>query len=201
MQRFPRSLCCEVVEDAVEVAVEDALPARLAIDLDRAFEELVRVHQHLVFGVALRVTNDRSDAEDIAQETFIRAYRALGAYDGERVGAMRLRPWLARIALNLARNRVSRRRRAEPLEHHPAAATASASVEADFGAAADAQATALLLRQLPDRYRVAVALRHVEGLSYAELAEVLGRPVGTVKAQVHRGLDMLRTALEKEDAR
>jgi len=177
--------------------VNDALPARLAIDLDRAFEDLVRLHQNLVFGVALRVTNDRGDAEDVAQETFIRAYRALGQYDGARVGAMKLRPWLAKIALNLARNKVNRKRRTEPLDHEPAA-TSDAAADFSFSAAADAEATAVLLNQLPDRYRVAVALRHVEGLSYAELAEVLGRPVGTVKAQVHRGLDLLRTALQGE---
>ena len=171
--------------------VEDALPVRLALDLDRAFEELVRRHQQLVFGVAYRVTNDRGDAEDVAQETFIRAYRALGAYDGDRVGTMRLRPWLARIALNLAKNRVTRRPRpTEPLVEEPIA------VEVDPGLSIEAGETAAFLNRLPDRYRIPVALRHIEGLSYAELAEVLGRPVGTIKAQVHRGLELLRTALQ-----
>src|SRR5204863_6077666 len=161
-------------------ALPDPLPARLAIDLDRAFEELVQTHQQLVFGLAYRVTNDRRDAEDVAQETFIRAYRALGAYDGERVGAMRLRPWLARIALNLAKNRVRRRPdRTEPLADDPVAA------DTDPGASIEAAETAAVLNRLPDRYRIPVALRHVEGLSYAELAEVLDRPVGTIKAQVH----------------
>jgi RNA polymerase sigma-70 factor (ECF subfamily) len=89
--------------------IQPELPDRLARDLDGAFEELVRGHERLVFGLALRVVGDRADAEEVAQDTFERAYHALAGYPAERVAAMRLRPWLARIALNLARNRLRRR--------------------------------------------------------------------------------------------
>jgi RNA polymerase sigma factor (sigma-70 family) len=85
------------------------LPARLAHDLDGSFEELVLDHQRLVYGLALRVVADPADAEEVAQDTFERAYHALAGYEAERVAAMRLRPWLAQIALNLARNRLRRR--------------------------------------------------------------------------------------------
>jgi RNA polymerase sigma factor (sigma-70 family) len=109
------------------------LPARLARDLDGSFEELVVVHQRLVFGLALRVVGDRGDAEEVAQDTFERAYHALAGYDTERVAAMRLRPWLARIALNLARNRLRRRppaaRALEDGDGQPLAVAAPAAAE------------------------------------------------------------------------
>src|SRR4051794_15856721 len=88
----------------------DQLCERLAADVDEAFPELVVAHQDLVFGVALRVLRDASAAQDVAQDAFVRAYRALRRYPPERVREMRLRPWLARIALNAARNEVRARR-------------------------------------------------------------------------------------------
>src|SRR4029453_15273559 len=88
--------------------IQPELSDRLARDLDGAFEDLVLVHQRLVFGLALRGGGDRADAEEVAQDPFERAYHALAGYPAERVAAMRLRPWLARIALNLARNRLRR---------------------------------------------------------------------------------------------
>jgi RNA polymerase sigma factor (sigma-70 family) len=183
------------------------LPDRLARDLDGSFEELVRGHERLVFGLALRVVGDRADAEEVAQDTFERAYHALAGYPAERVAAMRLRPWLARIALNLARNRLRRRPPpARPLEDGdgqtlavaaPAAAdpaeVAERGQERDFWAG--------LLAGLPRPYREAVVLRHVEGLPYGEVAEVLGRPVGTVKTHVHRGVRQLRVMLERREER
>jgi RNA polymerase sigma factor (sigma-70 family) len=183
------------------------LPDRLARDLDGSFEELVRGHERLVFGLALRVVGDRADAEEVAQDTFERAYHALAGYPAERVAAMRLRPWLARIALNLARNRLRRRPPpARPLEDGdgqtlavaaPAAAepaeVAERGQERDFWAG--------LLAGLPRPYREAVVLRHVEGLPYGEVAEVLGRPVGTVKTHVHRGVRQLRVMLRRREER
>src|SRR5918993_2262763 len=93
------------------------LPARLARDLDGSFEALVGAYERLVFGLALRVVGNRADAEEVAQDTFERAYWALAGYPAERVVAMALRPWLATIARNLARNRLRRRPPpARPLE-------------------------------------------------------------------------------------
>jgi RNA polymerase sigma factor (sigma-70 family) len=180
----------------------DELPARLARDLDGSFEALVVAHQRLVFGLALRVVGDRGDAEEVAQDTFARAYHALAGYEAERVAAMRLRPWLARIALNLARNRVRRRPPpARPLEDgdgRPLAVAAPAAAEPAAVAERRQELDfwAGLLAGLPRGQREAVVLRHVEGLPYAEVAEVLGRPVGTVKTHVHRGVRQLRERLE-----
>jgi RNA polymerase sigma-70 factor, ECF subfamily len=178
------------------------LPARLARDLDGSFEALVVAHQRLVFGLALRVVGDRADAEEVAQDTFVRAYHALAGYEAERVAAMRLRPWLAQIALNLARNRLRRRPPpARPLEDgdgQPLAVAAPAAAEpAELAERrVERDVWAGLLAGLPRGQREAVVLRHVEGLPYAEVAEVLGRPVGTVKTHVHRGVRQLRERLE-----
>ena len=187
--------------------IQPELPARLARDLDGSFDELVASHERLVFGLALRVVGDRADAEEVAQDTFERAYWALAGYEAERVAAMRLRPWLARIALNLARNRLRRRPPpARPLEDgdgRPLAVAAPAAAE-PAEVAERRQERDLwgeLLAGLPRGWREAVVLRHVEGLPYAEVAEVLGRPVGTVKTHAHRGVRQLRVELEARKER
>src|SRR6266545_2047718 len=178
------------------------LPPRLARDLDGAFEELVRGHERLLYGLALRVVGNAHDAEEVAQDAFERAYHALAGYPAERVAALRLRPWLARIALNLARTRLRRRTPpTRPLETAdgeplPLAAPAGGEPAAVAERRQDRELWAELLAGLPARYREAVVLRHVEDLPYAEVAEVLGQPVGTVKTHVHRGVRLLRVAFE-----
>jgi RNA polymerase sigma factor (sigma-70 family) len=177
----------------------DDLPARLAIDLDGSFGDLVREHQDLVFGVAIRIVRDGASAEDVAQEAFVRAYRALKRYSPERVAQLRPRPWLAQIALNLARNQVRARKLHDRLDEvaeqipTPAAGPLKLVERRD-----DHRMWARLLARLPERYRLAVALRHVEGLSYEELSETLKRPLGSVKSDVHRGIALLRAAYDAE---
>jgi RNA polymerase sigma-70 factor (ECF subfamily) len=163
----------------------------LADDLDAAFPALVADHQDRLFTIAVRVLGNRSDAEEAAQDAFVRAYRALGGYPAERIRDLRLRPWLATIVLNVCRNRVRVRRVATTeLAFEPAAEPAS-----DPFVTRHARETwAGLLSHLPPAQRVAIVLRHVDGLSYSEMAEALDRPEGTLKAQVHRGLAALRTA-------
>jgi RNA polymerase sigma-70 factor, ECF subfamily len=178
--------------------VDTPLLARLAVDVDGAFEELVRSQQHFVYGVARRLTLDPHDAQDVAQEAFVRAYRALCGYERERVHALRLRPWLARITLNVQRNRVRRHRPTAALDSDITSQLTAASddgPEARVLALSHRDECAALVDGLPEPYRMAIALRHIDGLSYAEVAEVLDRPVGTVKAQVHRGLALLRDAI------
>jgi RNA polymerase sigma factor (sigma-70 family) len=183
------------------------LPARLARDLDGAFEDLVRDHERLVFVLALRVVGNPADAEEVAQDAFARAYQALAGYPAGRVAAMRLRPWLAQITLNLARNRLRRgpppTRPLEDGDGRPlelaAAAAADPAEQAERGQERDFWAE--LLACLPRGQREAVVLRHVVGLPYTEVAEVLGRPVGTVKTHVHRGVRQLRVELEAREER
>src|SRR5258706_574888 len=81
------------------------LSASLAHDLDAAFESLVWAYQDRLYAFAARMTGDHHDAEEIAQDAFVRAYRALAGYDRKRISALELRPWLYTIALNAVRNR------------------------------------------------------------------------------------------------
>jgi len=186
------------------IAENDPLCARLADDLDEAFPELVVQHQQLVFGIAVRVVGD-SGAEDVAQEVFVCAYHALRRYPAERVREMRLRPWLGRMTINLARNTLRGRRPTTDiadladladLADHPQSTEGLPHQHAQRRE--ERRMWARLLAGLPPRYRLAVALRHVDELSYAELAETLRRPVGSVKSDVHRGIALLRAAYDAE---
>jgi RNA polymerase sigma factor (sigma-70 family) len=180
------------------------LTVRLAHDLDGHFEALVKGHADRCFAIALRMLGDPHDAEEIAQDALVRAYRALAGYEPERIRELRLRGWLTTIVANLCRNRLRRRPPAQtPLQPLvEAGLEPAASGATDPAALADRRAEqerlAAAVLGLPERYRLPVVLRHVDDLSYEELAVALGRPEGTVKAQVHRGLAMLRTALRAE---
>ena len=178
----------------------EALPAALAADRDAAFPHLVRALVDGIYSGAWRLTGSRADAEDITQEAFLRAYRALGDYPAEPIRDLQLRPWLWTIAANLCRNRARSlgRRPEEPLPEELPADDPRPGPEAQALEAAGAAALAAHLARLPWAQRAAVVLRHVTGLSYAEVAAALARPVGTVKADVHRGLQQLRTLVEEE---
>ena len=171
-------------------SVTDDLAARLARDLDSAFEDFVTAYRTPVYSGLRRL--HPADAEDLTQEAFIRAYRALSSYPVERIEAIDLRPWLWTIALNLGRNHArDRARRPQPAELHD-------RHQAPQEEPADSRAWDERLASLPPRQRKAVVLRHVVGLTYEELALALERPVGTVKNDVHRGLGRLRTIIEEE---
>jgi RNA polymerase sigma-70 factor (ECF subfamily) len=173
-------------------------------DAALAFPAIVRDHQDRVFSLALRLcAGDRAAAEDLAHDVFVRAYHALCGYDAVRRRQLAVRPWLATIALNAARNRArdaARRRdrvsrdgtvpdRAGPALDGPAEAALGAATRTQLAVALDA---------LPAAQREAVVLRHVAGLSYAEAGDVLGRPVGTVKSDVHRALATLRQLVTRD---
>ena len=189
---------------------DSPLIAALAVDLDGAFEALMLAHQDRVYSIALRMLGDPRDAEEAAQDAFVRAYRALAGYDAGRIRELRLRAWLATIVLNLCRSRIGRRvaagQRPLSLDAAPAGTLDPVADErAGPSAVADRRDAAAhwadLLLTLPPSYRSAVVLRHVDGLSYPDLAIALDRPEGTVKAQVHRGLALLRTAFEAAQRR
>jgi RNA polymerase sigma-70 factor (ECF subfamily) len=159
--------------------------------VDRLFERMVHEHQDRVFAAGLSLTGNRHDAEEVAQDTFLRAYKALLTYPPQRVRELKQRAWLNRIALNVVRNRVR--------GHKPRLVELNGS-EPDTGPGPEVQAMrranldelALRVAGLPARYREAVVLRYVQELSYEEAADALGQPVGTVKSNVHRGLKLLR---------
>lgn len=175
--------------------VEAPLAERLAHDVDGVFEEVVRAHQDAVFTALLRLTGSRSDAEDLAQETFVRAYKALLDYEPKRIRDLALRPWLLTIALNTGRNHfrtAARRPATTALDHDDANGVEMDHLVAEWG---------LRLLKLGEPTRAAVVLRHVVGLSTAETAETLAVPEGTVKARVSRGLEQLRELITTEEGR
>jgi RNA polymerase sigma-70 factor, ECF subfamily len=182
---------------------DDRLAAALAEDLAAHFEELVRTYQDRLFGFALRLTRSPQDAEESTQDAFVRAYRALEKYDHEQRRTLLLKPWLYRITLNVVRNRVRR----PTLSLISVDGEVTERLPGDWPDQPEAMTLAVerhrelerLVAELPPRYAEAVVLRHVQGLSYAEAAEVLEQPVGTTKSDVHRGLRLLRDALDERE--
>jgi RNA polymerase sigma factor (sigma-70 family) len=168
----------------------EELCIRLADDLDGAFPDLVAAVRDELYSGLRRLHGE--EAEDLAQEALIRAFRALREYEPDRIRSMQLRAWVWTIALNLGRNHArDRARRPTPV-----------ALEDRYGSEdpepADAIAWDRRLRLLSPIQRRAVVLRHVVGLSPSEIAVVTGRPEGTVKADVSRGLVRLRSILEEE---
>ena len=170
----------------------DELTVALAADLDDNFPVVVeRMGRRLYWGLR-RMSGDHHEAEDLAQEALIRAYQALCGYDRDRIAGLRLEPWLWTIALNLGRNHLrSRSRRPTLVEwDEPRGVEDPELVD---GAAWERRLAALSPAQ-----RTAVVLRHVVGLGIDEITEATGRPAGTVKADIHRGLSRLREIMEAE---
>lgn len=185
---------------------EQELPAALATDLDGCFTDLVETYQDRLYAYALRFTGVPQDAEEVIIDTFVRAYRALGGYDAARIRELALKAWLYQITLNVVRNRMRGRRLtlvsfdgpgADP-DHYLSDETAIGP-DVLMEQAQLRQALAERVADLPERERTAVVLRHIQGYSYAEMATFLEQPVGTVKANVHRGVRRLREALQTHD--
>ena len=171
-----------------------------------AFRRLVERESRSVVAACARILGDRVEAEDVAQEAFVIAYRSLGTWraDGP-FGA-----WLARIAVRLAVRRAAQRKQVAWLD--PLAAEADRPSEDRFrtGAAADATDPALAVMRverdaqlraavaaLEEPYREVVAMRFFAERSLAEIAAATDRPLGTVKTHLHRGLARLRRSLEE----
>jgi RNA polymerase sigma-70 factor (ECF subfamily) len=159
---------------------------------ERAFETLVQAHWEIAFRLAYLITRNAADAEDVAQEAFVKAWRALDGFRSTRP----LRPWLLRIVANEARNRRrSAGRRAQlALRAHAARISGDAAPSPEELAVAADERTRLLdrLERLPDQARLVLALRYLLDLSETETAAALGVRRGTVKSRTARALDRLR---------
>jgi RNA polymerase sigma-70 factor (ECF subfamily) len=182
----------------------DELLARAARREPAALDRLVETYSPRVFGLLYRLTDSRDAAEDLLQETFLRVVRVIDQY--RHVG--KFEPWLFRIAANLARDRARRFvRHGQPgsLEESsagdPPAATRSNSADPADGLVqreTEERVTASLQR-LSDGEREVLLLRHYSGLSFRDIAALLGVPLGTALARAHRGLRRLRQELADED--
>lgn len=172
----------------------DEIAAALALDLEAGFEAYVRFTVDGIYTGALRMLGDRHDAEDVVQDTYARAYRALQGYDRTRIRHLAVAGWTWTIAANLCRNRLrSRSRRpTTPLgdrDHgDPGAGTEEEALSTVGATLRDA------ILGLPFPQRAAVVMRHVLDLPYEEISAALGRPEGTVKSDVSRALAHLRTS-------
>ena len=174
---------------------DDELVRRAQRGEDEAYAMLVRRHAQVAFRTALAVCGDAAEAEDAAQEAFLKAHRALPRF---RAGAP-WRPWLLRIVGNEARNRrrAEGRRRALALRVAAMDAPGEPAPGPDLLVLLQAQRSALAdaLGRLAPPFREVVVLRHLLELSEAECAAVLDLPVGTVKSRLARGLARLREDL------
>lgn len=159
--------------------------------IERLFERMVHEHQDRLYALGYALTGNRHDAEEVAQDTLLRAYRALLTYPPERVRGLKQRAWLHRIAVNVARNR-HRGLRPRVVELNGSEPDVAPGPEAQALDRALVNGVMSSLASLPPRYREAVVLRFVQDLSYGEVAEALEIPVGTAKSDVHRALKMLR---------
>jgi RNA polymerase sigma-70 factor (ECF subfamily) len=161
-----------------------------------AFEELVRTQQHRVYGLALRMLGNAAEAQDVAQEAFLRAHRGLAEFRGDA----RLSTWLYAIVSRLCLNRLAGSERR--LARHGEETLARLP---DTGPGPDQalergeleEALHRAIAELPDERRIVVVLRDVEGLAYEEIAEVLELPVGTVRSRLHRARLDLKEKLER----
>jgi RNA polymerase sigma-70 factor, ECF subfamily len=188
-----------------KMTAEHTLPESLAADLDGCFEDLVSHFQDRLFAFAYRITGNREDAEEVAQDAFVRAYRALGSYPASRIRSLSLRAWLYQITLNVARNKVRRKRHrvvsigeSDASGGHPAFEVADDPETLPDSVLEKRQrrrTLAGLVAALPERYRSTLVLRYVEGLRLEEVAQILKQPLGTVKSNAHRAVVALRESI------
>lgn len=169
----------------------DNIRYALATDLDGAFPTVVEQMGTKLYWGLRRISADHQEAEDLTQETFIRAYKALGGYDIQRIRDMKLESWLWTIALNLGRNYVRDRSRRPTWVELEDTGTEDPEIT-------DGQAWDQRLDCLNPHQRTAVVLRHVIGLGIPDITEATGRPAGTIKADIHRGLAKLKQVMEDE---
>lgn len=167
-----------------------------------AFDLLVLKYQHKVVKLVARLLRDPAEAEDVAQEAFVKAYRAIGSFRGDSA----FYTWLYRIAVNTARNTMASRQR-RPLDYEADLSESEQSaVESRMRHGDTPEAVALsdeihrtvndAIGALPEDLRTAILLREVEGLSYEEIAEAMDCPVGTVRSRIFRAREAIDRSLK-----
>jgi RNA polymerase sigma-70 factor (ECF subfamily) len=184
-------------------ADDGALAAACVAGARDAFDVLVRRHQRAVYQVCYRFAGNHADASDLAQEAFVRAYRALPRFKGDAA----LGTWLHRIAVNVGLNHVAARRsRAdrtsdEPVDRHDAVDLRAERPDAPVEREQHARAVRAAIAKLPKKQRATVVLRVYRELPHEEIARILGSSVGTVKANFFHALGNLRRLLRDETRR
>ncbi|MHB8446606.1 MAG: RNA polymerase sigma factor RpoE [Rudaea sp.] len=178
-----------------------ALVERVQKGEKRAFDLLVRKYQHKVIGVISRYVSDWSECQDVAQEAFMRAYRAMAAFRGDS----QFYTWMYKIATNTAKNHLVAQGRRPPADD----IAIDDAVQLDGGMRLKDRATPehelmrqeieqtvfATVEQLPEDLKTAITLREVDGLSYEEIAEKMNCPIGTVRSRIFRARDAIDAKL------
>jgi RNA polymerase sigma-70 factor (ECF subfamily) len=190
---------------SLEEDLEGEFLGRLLQGEASAFQEVVARYQRRIFGFCLRMIGDVAEAEDLAQEVFLRAFRSIRRFRRQS----KFSTWLYQIARNLSLNRIRylRRRRTSDLQSVPMENEASLAVVFENGEIDSPEGAVLeqerrrhlseAIVSLDVSYREVILLRDVEGLSYGEISETLGTAVGTVKSRLHRGRMELLKQMKK----
>jgi RNA polymerase sigma-70 factor (ECF subfamily) len=170
-------------------------------DMD-SFNQLVMRWERPIYALAYRTIGREEDARDVAQETFLRAFRALKGFKGQA----KFSSWLYRIALNLCRDWIRRERR-QPVAQAPEGmdliemageATPSETIEDLVARQEISQAVARVMATLPEEQRTAIVLKEYHGLTFQEIADMLDCPLSTVKTRLYQGLSVLRRQLDRD---
>jgi RNA polymerase sigma-70 factor (ECF subfamily) len=178
---------------------EELVARSMGGDLD-SFNQLVLRWERPIYALAYRVIGREEDARDVAQETFLRAFRALAGFKGQA----KFSSWLYRITLNLCRDWIRRERRA-PVSQAPegvdlielaSEAEPSESIEDLVTRRELGRAVARAMAMLPEEQRTAIVLKEYHGLTFQEIADLLDCPLSTVKTRLYQGLSVLRKQLE-----
>lgn len=180
-----------------ESEVDQALVERVQKGDKRAFDLLVRKYQHKIVSVVARYVSDWSEAQDVAQEAFIRAYRAIGAFRGDSA----FYTWIYKIAINTAKNQLVSKGRRPPigdiaiddavLLEGASQLRDRATPERELLRQEIEQTVFATVEELPEELRTAITLREVDGLSYEEIAEAMGCPIGTVRSRIFRAREAI----------
>ncbi len=186
---------------------ESQLIERLVARDERAFNELVRAYQRRVLTLVLRMLGNVAEAEDVAQEVFVQVFKAIGSFRGDS----KLSTWIYRIAINLCKNRVKylkvrHNEQQDELGDAEEKGALGGAKQANVGAMArpDEMMSGKQVEQIVQRaileleptFRECLVLRDVEELSYEQIEEITGLPIGTVKSRIHRARTQLREAVE-----
>jgi RNA polymerase sigma-70 factor (ECF subfamily) len=158
-----------------------------------AFEQIVVRHERRVLTMAWRLLGTMEDAQDAAQEVFLRAFRYLHRFDNRR----RFEPWLIRMTVNVCRDLARKKQQYPTIELDLERLHAGGDPHSELNSEEQRQVLHAALAQLPEKERSAVVLRDIEGFSTAEVAEILGSSETTVRSQISTGRLKIKKAIEK----
>jgi RNA polymerase sigma-70 factor, ECF subfamily len=191
------------LQDAVGIVglTDEELVSRSMGGDPESFNQLIKRWERPIYALAYRTIGREDDARDVVQETFLRAFRGLNGFKGQA----KFSSWLYRITLNLCRDWMRRQRRAPVIATPDGVDLVELAGESENVETADAavarkdlsRAVARAMTTLPEEQRAAIVLKEYHGLTFQEIADLLGCPLSTVKTRLYQGLIVLRKELER----